>query len=102
MRKLLLDKYVSLELSLKVFRVDRAKFEEAKMSKVYVEKLDAVIEQMQKDFIQFKGDLIRKYDLNIKRIDKFNYSVNGGVYSYESKELKDITEQVMAGYLMSG
>lgn len=100
MEKQLLDKYVSLELSLKVFKLDRAKFVDMKKSRVYVKKLDAVIEQIQKDLIQFKGDLMRKYDLSIKRIDKFNYSVNGEVYSYKSEELKDMTEKVMAGYLM--
>ncbi len=99
--KKLIDKYIALRLSLKVFRLDREKFKEFKAANIYLDKLDAVIDQVRKDLHTLKRDLIVRHHLDIKKINDFEYSVNGSVYSYTSDELKEMTEDMMVKYLMS-
>jgi|SRR5690625_3822598 len=101
MDKKIIDKYVSLELALKVFRIDYDKFKSFKAANVYLDKLDAVIDQLTNDFHTLKVNLITKHHIDIKQVDKLRYSINGEVISYTSDQLKKLTEDVMQEYLMT-
>jgi len=96
-----IDKYVAFDLALKVFRLDYNKFKDFKAAHVYLDKFDAVIDQLTNDLYKLKKNLITKHHVDIRQVDKLRYNVNGEVYAYTSDELKKMTEDVMEYYLMT-
>lgn len=96
-----IGKYVALDLALKVFRLDYNKFKDFKAAHVYLDKLDAVIDQLTNDLYTLKINLITKHHVDIRQVDKLRYNVNGEVYTYTSDELKEMTEDMMEHYLMT-
>ena len=101
MNKQQIDKYVALDLALKVFRLDYNKFKDFKAAHVYLDKLDAIIDQITNDLYTLKINLITEHHVNIKQVDQWRYDVNGKVYAYTSDKLKKMTEDMMEHYLMT-
>lgn len=71
MEKTILD-FIILSLALKVFRRDQKAFKDFKMWNLYLDKLDAVINQLQQDFNNVKKELITKYHIDVRYLDKKN------------------------------
>ncbi len=101
MDKKLIDKYIALSLAITVFKLDQEKFKQLKAANVYLDKLDAVIDQVRKDLHRLKRNLIVKHHMDIKKVSNLEYSVNGKVFGYTSNQLKKMTADAMEHYLMT-
>ncbi|WP_029265663.1 hypothetical protein [Virgibacillus alimentarius] len=99
MNKNLIDKFIAMPLAVTVFKQDQNQFKSFKMRNLYLDKLDAVIDRMEKDFYSLKQTLISKYHLDVKVIDQCTYNVNGKVIEYTPEEMKLMTSEVMHEYL---
>ncbi|HLR69511.1 MAG TPA: hypothetical protein VK105_20680 [Virgibacillus sp.] len=99
MNKNLIDKFIALPLAINVFQQDQERFKSFKMGNLYLDKLDAVIDQLKEDFYALKKEFISKHHMDIKRIDQCTYNVNGKVIEYTPGELKLLTTGVMREYL---
>lgn len=96
----IIDTYISLSLAIKVLQLDRDKFTALTAATIYLDKIDAIIEQAKKDFYMLKRDLITEHHIEIKKISGLKYSVAGEVHAYTSDELKEMTEKIVLEYLM--
>lgn len=99
MHKKLIDRYITLPMAINVFKQDQNYFSKFKMGNIYLDWLDAAIEKASQDFYELKSDMISKYHMNVKRIGQTTYSVNGDVVEYSAEELKEMTSELMGGYL---
>jgi len=99
MNKELIDRYITLPMVINVFKQDQEHFKKFKMRSLYLDLLDAAIEKASQDFYELKSDMISKYHLDVKRIGKTTYNVNGEVIEYSAEELKEMTSELMDEYL---
>src|SRR5690625_1228046 len=98
MNQYLISKFIALPIAISNLKQDKEHFASFKFGDVYIAKLDAVIKEMEKDFYKLKSELITKHHIEIRKIDRYSYSVNGEVIEYTPDQLKDMTEQVMKKY----
>src|SRR5699024_10418850 len=99
MNKGLIDRYITLPMAINVFKKDQERFKKFKMRGLYLDLLDAAIDKASQDFYELKGKLISENHLDVKKIGRLQFSVNGDVVEYSAEELKGITSQLMSEYL---
>lgn len=101
--------FIALPLALKVFRRDQEEFEVSKVANVYLDKLDAVIDQLQKDINRIKHELITVHHIDVRYLGKPNGKptyickkkddLDYSSIEFTSEELKNMTDKVMRDYL---
>ncbi|GAB3051650.1 hypothetical protein [Virgibacillus ainsalahensis] len=99
MNKTIIKKYIAIPMAIKVFRQDQEKFKSYKIGNVYLDKLDAVINQLQHDLNNIKKQMYTVHHINIKRIDKSKYKVNNEIIEFTPDELREMTKKIMQEYL---
>ncbi|ASK63905.1 hypothetical protein CFK37_17955 [Virgibacillus phasianinus] len=99
--------FIILPLALKVFRRDYQAFKVSKVGNVYLDKLDTVIDQLQKDINLVKHQLITVHHIDVKYYGKENGVIKymckknnePGIVEFTPMELKELTGKVMRVYL---
>lgn len=99
MNNKLVKRYIAYPLAITVFKQDIEKFNQFRLGNLYEDMLESIIERMTKDYFNLKDELLFKYHINIKKIDKGKYQVNKEVMEFTSEELKKLTTQLMSEYL---
>lgn len=101
MDKHLIERYIALPMAINVLKQDREEFKKFTMGPVYLTLLDPAIEKATQDFYDLKNDMISKHHVDIKRVGKLQYKVNGEVVEYTSDKLKKLSEDIMDEYFGS-
>ncbi|WP_200416429.1 hypothetical protein [Virgibacillus salexigens] len=99
MNKTLIKKYIAIPMAIKVFSQDLEKFKSYKMRNVYLDKLDAVIDQLQNDLNDIKKQIYTVHHINVRRIDKCKYKANNEIIEFTPDEMREMTKVVMQEYL---
>lgn len=98
-------KFITMPMAIKVFKQDRESFLKSKVSNVYQDLIDSILNKMQSEFNTLKKDMYTKYHLNVRYIGMVNntvrYSVNREMVEFTPKELKNKTEALMKVYLVN-
>lgn len=99
----LIQDFIVLPLALKIFRRDQEAFKFSKVSNVYLDKFEAMIEQLQQDINHTKKELITKHHTDVRYLDNKNeivkYKYKDKIIEFTASELKDLTGEVMRSYL---
>jgi len=101
MDKKLIDRYIALPMAINVLKQDRQEFKKFMMGPAYLTLLDPAIEKATQDFYELKKDMISKHHVDIKRIGKLQYKVNGEIVGYTADQLKKLSEDIMNEYFKS-
>lgn len=101
MDKKLIDRYIALPMAINVLKQDRQEFKKFTMGPAYLALLDPAIEKATQDFYELKKDMISKHHVDIKRIGKLQYKVNGEIVEYTADEIKKLSEEIMNEYFGS-
>jgi hypothetical protein len=99
MEEELIKKYIAYPMAITIFKQDRDKFKASKLSNLYEDMIDSIIQRMQQDYFQLKAEMFSKHHIDIKRIDIGKYEVNKEIIEFTSKELKEMTRALMSDYL---
>ncbi|WP_047984109.1 hypothetical protein [Ornithinibacillus californiensis] len=99
MEEELIKKYISHPMVLTVFKQDIQKFNEFKLSNLYVDMLESIIDRFQQDYFRLKAEMYSKHHNEVKRLDTRNYKVNDELMEFTPEELKEITKVLMSEYL---
>ena len=103
MDKNLVLKFVTMPMAIKIFNDDKESFKVSKTSSVYLDLLDSILKQLEKDFKQLKADMFTKHHLDVKRLGKSNrmvrYRVNKDVIEFSPGELRNKTKELMEEYI---
>ncbi|WP_077622631.1 hypothetical protein [Sediminibacillus massiliensis] len=101
--------YIILPYALTIFKRDRKQFENFSSAAfpVYMDKLDTVIDTVQKDLNAVKMQIIRTYHLHVKYIGKEHGMVqykwylknDSGDIWIAANDLRNLTKDMMADYL---
>jgi hypothetical protein len=91
-----LKRYICIPFAIKLFREDKEMFRSYKMENVYLDKLNAVIKQLQKDFYKMKGTYHA-----VRKIEEGKYRFGGEVYEFDLGELRKETTEIMKEYLFT-
>lgn len=96
-------RFVTLPMTIKVFREDKKNFSESKIHVLYYDLIDAVLEKLESDFRQLKAEMYMKHHLDVRYLGKegtqVKYRVNKEVITFTPDELKEKTEELMREYL---
>ncbi|MEN2765853.1 hypothetical protein [Ornithinibacillus xuwenensis] len=95
----LIKRYIAYPMAIKVFHQDIERFKKVKLSNLYQDMLESIIERMQEDFYKLNDELRSRYRMDVKRLDNGRYKVNNEVLEYTPEELKEFTSQLMSEYL---
>ncbi len=106
MNKEVIADYVTIPMAIKVLRQDREVLSDFKMYRIYLSKMDAVLEQLQHDFNATKKHLYTVDHVKISCIEKsdtMKYNVRGNgineVVEFTPSELRSLTSELMRDYL---
>jgi hypothetical protein len=91
-----LIRYISIPFAIKLFKEDKELFRGFKTPSVYLDKLDAAIDQLRHDFYNLKV----KYN-QVRKIDVGKYKFKGKIYEFSAAELKQETADIMKEYLFT-
>lgn len=95
MDKQLIDKYIALPMAINVMRKDKQHFSQFEYGKVYIDVLDEAIERATREFYELKSDLLSEYHVEIKRIDRLRYRIDGEVVEYGAGDLKGSVNNII-------
>ncbi|MBP1950313.1 hypothetical protein [Virgibacillus litoralis] len=102
----MINNYVTIPMAIRVLRQDREVLNDFKMYRIYLSKIDAVLEQLQQDFNATKKHLYTIDHVKISCIEKgdtMKYSVRGNgmneVFEFTPSELRSLTSELMRDYL---
>lgn len=95
----LAKKYIVLPLAIKNFERDKELFKHFTMGNLYLDVIDATIKDLKEDFYILKHTIKYKHGLHVRKVSALKYTVNGNVIKFTSKELKEMTSQLMSEYL---
>ncbi|WP_087974302.1 hypothetical protein [Oceanobacillus rekensis] len=96
-------RYITIPMAIKVFRQDKESFRHFKLGNLYLDKLDTVLQQLNKTFHQLKKEMYTIHHLDIRYLGKTDkevkYSVNNEVITFTPEELRLTTSEIMSEYL---
>lgn len=95
----LIKRYITMPMAITVFKQDLEKFNEFKLGNLYLDMIESIIDRMTKDYLELQRKMYTKHHIDIKKIEKGKYQVNGEIMEFTSDELKDMTNQLMSEYL---
>lgn len=95
----LVEKYIALPLAIKNFERDKELFKQFTMGNLYLDVIDATIKDLKEDFYILKHTMKYKHGLHVRKLSPLKYTVNGEPIKYTSKELKEMTSNLMSEYL---
>ncbi|MBP1948475.1 hypothetical protein [Virgibacillus litoralis] len=106
MNKEVIASYVTIPMAIKVLQQDCEVFNDFKMYRIYLSKIDAVMDQLQHDFNATKKHLYTVDYVKISCIEKgdtMKYNVCGNgmnkVFEFTPSELRSLTSELMRDYL---
>lgn len=95
----LILRYVTMPMTIRIFKEDKESFKVSKMSMLYDDVFDSMIEALQHDYNELRKEMFTVHHLDIKRIGQLKYTVNQQVVEYTAAQLRDKTEELMNEYM---
>lgn len=103
MNKDIILKYITIPMAIKVFRRDKETFKHFKMGNLYLDKLDAVLDELEKDFNKLKREMYMVHHLDVRYLERTDkevrYSVNKLIVTFTPEELRLKTSEIMSDHL---
>ena len=99
--KKIVDKYITFPFVIENMENDLKFFKGLKMGLRIIEELnlESVLQKIKGDYYLLKNLMRVKHGLDVRKISTLQYVVNGVKTKYTSKEVKNMTEQLMMEYI---
>lgn len=92
-------KYICMPLAINTIKHNRKEHEQLKIPAPYLNLDDAMIKQLEKDFLQLKQDMYSKHRLDVRKVSGNLYTINKEEREFSSKELRAGTKQIIQSYM---